>query len=127
MAGDGEEGIRTAEREKPDLVLMDMHMPVMNGVTATRAIRRSGAEVSLPGRRTIISMSANVLAESVEECREAGMDDFMPKPFTRAEMAELQRALLEVRAQRAVVLDGRVREDVQVLELELVLVFEHND
>ncbi len=61
-----------------DIVLMDVQMPTMNGYEATRAIRKmSGEKSSIP----IIAMTANVLKEEIALCYEAGMDDFIGKPF----------------------------------------------
>jgi CheY-like chemotaxis protein len=91
-ANNGREAIDKVRSSSYDLVLMDMHMPVMDGLEATRAIRameRTG-DVRLP----IVAMTANVLEEAREACRAAGMDDFLPKPFIRAQlMAGLKRWL----------------------------------
>lgn len=67
------------------LILMDCHMPVMDGFQATRAIRRWEAKHG--GHITIIALTANAMRESREQCMLAGMDDFLSKPF---EMTELQ-------------------------------------
>lgn len=67
------------------LILMDCHMPVMDGFQATRAIRRWEAKHG--GHITIIALTANAMRESREQCLLAGMDDFLSKPF---EMTELQ-------------------------------------
>jgi CheY-like chemotaxis protein len=71
--------------ERFDLVLMDMNMPVMDGLETTRHIRAAEAAGQMPGRLAIIAMTANVMQEAVEACREAGMDDFIPKPFQRSQ------------------------------------------
>ncbi len=76
-------------REKIDLILMDMHMPVMDGLTATRWIRGAEAAGELAGRRPIVAMTANVLREAVDACRESGMDDFLPKPFARGQLVDM--------------------------------------
>ena len=86
-----------------DLVLMDMHMPVMDGIEATRAIRARFAEldgVGLPiPRLRIIALTANAFAEDRLRCLDAGMDDYLAKPFERREFD----ALLErLRAKRRV-------------------------
>jgi CheY-like chemotaxis protein len=61
-----------------DIILMDVQMPVMNGYEATEKIRAlANGKSSIP----IIAMTANVLKEEVERCYEAGMDDFIGKPF----------------------------------------------
>jgi len=61
-----------------DIVLMDMHMPEVDGIEATRRIRQSEP----PGRRTpIIAMTANAMQRDRDACQEAGMDDFVSKPI----------------------------------------------
>jgi PAS domain S-box-containing protein len=74
-AADGLEALQKARAARYDLILMDMQMPVMDGLEATRAIRR------LPERREtpILAMTANAFAEDRQACRNAGMDDFVPK------------------------------------------------
>ncbi|MBK7086532.1 MAG: response regulator [Flavobacteriales bacterium] len=74
-----------------DLILMDVQMPEMNGYDATRAIRSLlGPEISGPNksRTPIIAMTANVLKEEVERCKEAGMDGYVPKPFKQQELMD---------------------------------------
>ena len=68
--------------ERPDLVLMDVSMPEMNGLEATKAIReadlRSGERMHTP----IIGVTAHAMKGDKEMCLEAGMDDYMPKPVS---------------------------------------------
>ncbi len=66
-----------SENGEPDVILMDYHMPVMNGIQATKLLRRQG--VTVP----IIAVSAAALEEEVQHCYDAGMDDFLPKPLDR--------------------------------------------
>ncbi|KQT58655.1 histidine kinase [Methylobacterium sp. Leaf456] len=86
IVGDGAKAVAALEAEGDDpyaLVLMDLQMPVMDGLTATRRIR------ALPGpmaRVPIVAMTANVLDEQVRELIEAGMDDHVGKPFKRAHL-----------------------------------------
>jgi len=78
VAADGAEGLDLASRGAFDAILMDVHMPVMNGLEATVAIR------ALPGPSgdvPIIAMSADVMPEMVERCRRAGMNDAVGKPI----------------------------------------------
>ncbi len=78
VAADGRQALDALERHTYDLVLMDMQMPVMDGVTATRAIRADARFVTLP----VIAMTANALPEERQACLDAGMNDFLTKPIT---------------------------------------------
>ena len=88
-AVNGEEAIAAVEHGGIDLVFMDMHMPVMDGVDATRNIRASEHAGRLPGRLPIVAMTANVLPEAVGVCVEAGMDGFLCKPFARQQLVDI--------------------------------------
>jgi CheY-like chemotaxis protein len=83
VVSDGAEAIMAVQVNTYDLVLMDIQMPVMDGITATQRIR------ALPGRAAdlpIIAMTANVLPQQVAAFRAAGMDDHVGKPFKREEL-----------------------------------------
>jgi CheY-like chemotaxis protein len=82
-----EDGVQAIEafRQRPyDLVLMDVQMPVMDGLTATRRIRA----LPMPAAATtpIVAMTANVLPDQIARCVEAGMDDHLGKPMKPAEL-----------------------------------------
>lgn len=87
QACDGVEALAAVERRDYDLVLMDVQMPVMDGLTATRRIR---SLASAHARATpIVAMTANVLPDQVQKCREAGMDDHIGKPISPARLLEV--------------------------------------
>lgn len=83
QACDGREAVEAAAGEAFDLVLMDLQMPIMDGFSATRAIRAGGG----PSCATpILALSASVEPQDVAACRAAGMDDHLPKPISLAEL-----------------------------------------
>ncbi|WP_419320866.1 ATP-binding protein [Caulobacter sp. ErkDOM-E] len=85
-ANDGVAGVEALRQGSYDLVLMDIQMPGMDGLTATRRIR---AMTDAPGSRTpIIAMTANVLPEQVANCIAAGMDDHLGKPINPSRLLE---------------------------------------
>ncbi|HBF60532.1 MAG TPA: PAS domain S-box protein, partial [Methyloceanibacter sp.] len=77
IADNGEEALRLIVRNDYDAVLMDMQMPIMDGVTATRTLRKDSRYRDLP----VIAMTANALASDREACLEAGMNDHVTKPI----------------------------------------------
>ncbi|MBS0345607.1 MAG: CHASE domain-containing protein [Proteobacteria bacterium] len=87
LAENGEEALRMAAQTPYDVILMDIQMPVMDGLSATRAIRALPAHRHTP----ILAMTANAFEEDRLACRAAGMDDFIPKP---ADPDQLFRTLL---------------------------------
>ena len=88
LAQNGEEGLQAATEYRFDLVFMDMQMPVMDGLEATRAIRAHETS-QLQGRVPIVAMTANAMPNDRLACEEAGMDGFLSKPFKAAELREL--------------------------------------
>jgi len=81
-AGDAESGIRMALADPPDLILLDIVLPGMNGFAALRVLRREAATRSTP----IIMMSGNMQATEQFYAQKQGADDFLKKPFPRAEL-----------------------------------------
>ncbi|MBI2383443.1 MAG: transporter substrate-binding domain-containing protein [Gammaproteobacteria bacterium] len=77
IADDGREAVESVRRQAFDVVLMDVQMPVMDGLEATKAIRALAHTERLP----IIAMTASVLRGDRERCYEAGMDDYVAKPI----------------------------------------------
>ncbi|MCC7176403.1 MAG: response regulator [Bryobacterales bacterium] len=78
VASHGLEAIEALKRDPCDLVLMDVQMPVLDGLETTRQIRQDGRWPGLP----IIGLTAHAMAGDRERCLEAGMDDYLSKPVT---------------------------------------------
>lgn len=92
IAVNGQEAIDKVQSTSYDLVLMDIQMPVMDGLTATKIIRK---ELPAPARDVkIIAMTANVLQEDVHRYLEAGMNAYVSKPFKQEELLQKMSALL---------------------------------
>jgi len=91
IATDGVQAVRAASEADYDLILMDVRMPEMDGLAATRAIRaRGGRFATLP----IIALTANAFPEDVKQCRDSGMSDFLAKPLRKPAMvAAILRAV----------------------------------
>jgi signal transduction histidine kinase/DNA-binding response OmpR family regulator len=83
LASNGQEAVEAVQRDRFDLVMMDCHMPVMDGIAATQTIR---AWETLNGRKpmNIVAVSASAFQDDRDRCRKAGMNDFLPKPITVA-------------------------------------------
>ena len=76
-AVDGRSGIEMAERERPDLILMDLSLPVVDGWEATRAIKSKAALKDVP----IIALTAHAMEGDEEKARSCGCDDYLSKPL----------------------------------------------
>jgi two-component system, sensor histidine kinase and response regulator len=85
LAANGAQAVERAQMRLYDLILMDCHMPVMDGFEATRRLR---AEMAPASRPPILALTASVLDEDRERCRQAGMDAALAKPLQRAALAE---------------------------------------
>jgi two-component system, cell cycle response regulator DivK len=88
IAVDGEQGVATARSEKPDIILMDMSLPVMDGWTATRTLKEDDATAGIP----VIALTAHAMSGDQERAMAAGCDEFDTKPV------ELQRLLEKIEA-----------------------------
>ena len=84
VVANGIEALQSLEQSIPDLVLMDVQMPGMDGLEATERIRRDPRFSSIP----ILALSAHVLPEERQKCKDVGMDDYVPKPFKPGELRE---------------------------------------
>ncbi|MCP4692728.1 MAG: response regulator, partial [Desulfobacterales bacterium] len=87
MAEDGKIALEKFKSRKYDVVLMDIEMPVMNGLEATRAIRDFEKKTNAPGA-PIIALTAHAFKEHQRKCFEAGCDDFLTKPLKKANLFE---------------------------------------
>jgi CheY-like chemotaxis protein len=83
VAADGQEVLAALARQRYDLIFMDVQMPVMDGLDATRRIMASIPEEQRP---RIVAVTANVMQGDRERCLEAGMDDYISKPVKLEEM-----------------------------------------
>ncbi len=92
VADNGAEGVKVYEQGRFDLVFMDMQMPVMDGLTATRKIR--DFEGWRP-RTPIVALTANAMAGQAERCIAAGMDAFLTKPLQSARLREVLEQYLQ--------------------------------
>ena len=82
-ASNGEKALELLQANNPEIIFMDVYMPVMDGFTATRRIR----ELAEPYRFvTIIGLVAGAVQEDFEKCRAAGMNDYISKPFRLEEI-----------------------------------------
>jgi CheY-like chemotaxis protein len=93
LAGDGAQAVAMARENRYALILMDMQMPNLNGIEATRAIR------ALPGyaHTPILAMTANVFGQDRQVCLDAGMNDHIAKPVDPDKLYETLLARLEGR------------------------------
>jgi CheY-like chemotaxis protein len=90
LAENGREVLDALERQTYDVILMDVQMPELDGLDATRRIRESRTPGDQPH---IVAMTANAMREDRDACIEAGMDDYVAKPIRPDELAAaLQRA-----------------------------------
>jgi CheY-like chemotaxis protein len=90
IATDGEQGVNMAAAERPDLILMDLRLPVMDGWEATRRIKAQPETRDIP----IIALTAHAMTGDREKALEAGCDDFDTKPVEMPRLLEKVRALL---------------------------------
>jgi CheY-like chemotaxis protein len=91
IALDGAEGLQKARADAPDLILMDMSLPVVDGWEATRQLKADEATRSIP----IIALTAHAMATDEQKAREAGCNDFDTKPIELPRLLAKMEALLK--------------------------------
>ena len=89
-ANDGAEGVSQATQHKPDLILMDIQMPVMDGYEATRRIKANPELKSIP----IVAVTSYALSGDEEKARAAGCDAYIAKPYSPRQMLAKVRQIL---------------------------------
>ena len=89
-AATGEDGVRFAVERRPDLVLMDIQLPGMNGIDALRALRRDPATATIP----VIAVTASVMQQDRKMITDAGFDAYVDKPINLKEFLDAVRAAL---------------------------------
>lgn len=90
FAFDGQEAVEKSKALMPDLVLMDIGLPVIDGYDATRAIKSDEVTKSIP----VIALTAHAMAEDRKRCLDAGCDDFDTKPIDLSRLLEKIQTLL---------------------------------
>ncbi len=90
VATDGAEGVALCQKHRPRLVLMDINMPKMDGLSAAEAIRDLGREDS----PAIVAVTADASDEQREACRMAGFEDLLPKPLDLGDLMDTVRRWL---------------------------------
>lgn len=89
-AADGEEAVTRFQEQTPDLVLMDLSMPIMDGVEALKQIRKHATAANIP----IVALTAHAMDDMRSECAAAGFDDFATKPIDFEELLNMIRRLI---------------------------------
>ena len=118
IARNGEEAIQVASSEDFDLILMDISMPIMNGLTATQLLR----EHEGPNQLTpVVGVSAHTLESDRRDCLNAGMNDFLPKPITKDSLSKIIEQWLKHTGDSAINFEAKNdSQDTPVLDETLI-------
>jgi two-component system, cell cycle response regulator DivK len=90
VARDGRQAVTLAQTERPDLILMDMQLPVMDGWEATRQIKAAPATRSIP----VVALTAYAMDDERQSCLEAGCDDYETKPLVFPRLLKKLQSIL---------------------------------
>ncbi|MCG3131372.1 MAG: Chemotaxis response regulator protein-glutamate methylesterase [Phycisphaerae bacterium] len=118
-AGNGAEAIETARREQPDVIVMDVNMPVMDGLTATRRLKEDPATAHIP----VIMLTARTRTEDLVRGLEAGAQEYLAKPFDMLEILARVRTVHRLATSRRQIeelnrrLESEVREKTHRLQV----------
>lgn len=91
IAVDGQQGVELAQSEKPDLILMDMSLPILDGWSATRAIKDNPVTANIP----VIALTAHAMSGDRQKALAAGCDDYDTKPVELTRLLEKMSVLLD--------------------------------
>ena len=119
IAENGREAVTAASRTKYDLILMDCHMPEMDGFTATREIRSNESEYGKE-RVPIIALTGDVQRGVKEKCQAAGMDDYVSKPFSMDALQKVMGKFLKSSIIARQALEGEAEQDEATQEKSLL-------
>ena len=108
---DGGEAVKAVEEEHFHAILMDVQMPLMDGLEATRKIR--GLEKGAGGRCPIIALTAHAMEGDRERCLQAGMDDYLPKPLDKGQLIDM---LARYMKKRALIVGSDLRRQEKIIQ-----------
>ena len=116
VAANGREAVQLWEKEPHDLILMDVHMPEMDGLAATTEIRRKEQALGKPSM-VIIALTADAAEGDRDRCLAAGMNDYLSKPFTQERLHAVLRKWLPSVPQASVAPAGAVHAGASIRRL----------
>ncbi|MBW8827926.1 MAG: response regulator [Burkholderiales bacterium] len=104
VATDGQEGLEAAHRLQPDLVLLDMGLPVLDGLAVLAHLRADPTLARIP----CVAVSANAMPSDIQQALDAGFNDYIVKPFAVASMLQLLDRIMAQSPQRATTSDSSI-------------------
>ncbi|NTW05836.1 MAG: transporter substrate-binding domain-containing protein [Peptococcaceae bacterium] len=113
-AEDGEQAVSIAQEQRPDFIWMDIRMPRMDGLTATRIIKNIGSDYS----PAIVALSAHVFEEEKESILASGFDDLLGKPFAEKDVFRIMEKHLNIRFSQKASTDNQLSSALKILTKE---------